>query len=645
MRSASTRNYPVGMSGSDRLAAAPRPPLAYRITPRQWLAVDVAAAAAAMLVITFGLRVVHGPRFVLPTAGVAAITVAATLPVAVRRLWPLPVLAVVTVAVAALTAVGRAPLTSDLMLGMAVYMAAVRLPRTAAVVSLVATEAAIVAGLLTAAATARTQDVMLHSMLAAAAMWFVGYGVRERRRYRAGLAEQAAQRQRAEAEHARHALQEERLRIARELHDVLAHTLSVVTVQAGVGRRVGAARPAEATRALRAVEEASRGALDELRRLLCLLRSDDEPGDAVAGLAPAPGLGDLGSLAAMVRDAGTPVLVDLTGDVTALPPVASLTAYRIVQEALTNVVRHAPGAEATVRVGIGLAGVRIEVTDSGRAWHGPDPAGRGPGRRRQRARDRRHARAGRDLRRHGRRRDASARRLPGRCVPACRAGRGGEGGVSIGVVVADDQAIVRAGFRLLIDSEPDMTVLGEAADGAEAVAAARRTTPDVVLMDIRMPVMDGVAATRLIAAGETRLRVLILTTFDLDEYVFAALHAGASGFMLKDRPPEELLSAIRVIAAGEALLAPNVTRRLIEHFIRQPEPLRTPPGGLQELTVREREVLALIAAGLSNTEIAGKLVISVPTAKTHVSRILAKLAARDRAQLVVIAYQSGLVKA
>ena len=289
MRSASTRNYPVDMSGSDRLAAAPRPPLAYRITPRQWLAVDVAAAAAAMLVITFGLRVVHGPRFVLPTAGVAAITVAATLPVAVRRLWPLPVLAVVTVAVAALTAVGRAPLTSDLMLGMAVYMAAVRLPKTAAAVSLVATEAAIVAGLLTAAATARTQDVMLHSMLAAAAMWFVGYGVRERRRYRAGLAEQAAQRQRAEAEHARHALQEERLRIARELHDVLAHTLSVVTVQAGVGRRVGAARPAETMRALRAVEEASRGALDELRRLLCCCAATTNPAMRSPRWRPRPG--------------------------------------------------------------------------------------------------------------------------------------------------------------------------------------------------------------------------------------------------------------------------------------------------------------------------------------------------------------------
>ena len=217
--------------------------------------------------------------------------------------------------------------------------------------------------------------------------------------------------------------------------------------------------------------------------------------------------------------------------------------------------------------------------------------------------------------------------------------------MTIGVVVADDQAIVRAGFRLLIDSEPDLSVLGEAADGAEAVAIARKTTPDVVLMDIRMPVMDGIAATRLIATTGALPRVLILTTFDLDDYVFAALRAGASGFMLKDRPPEELLAAIRVVAAGDALLAPNVTRRLIEHFVRQPDPLRVAPDALEGLTIREREVLALIAGGLSNTEIAGELVMSVPTAKTHVSRILAKLGARDRAQLVVIAYQSGLVKA
>jgi signal transduction histidine kinase len=370
------------MPGSDHVIEVPRPPLTYRITARQWLAVDVAAAVLTMVVMMFGLRLLHTPRFVIPPAGVLAATVAASLPVAVRRLWPLPVLAVVTVAVGYLTAMGRAPLTSDLMLGMAIYMPAVRLPRTAAVVTLAAVEIAILAGLFTAAATAHAQQVMLHSMLAAAAMWFVGASVRERRRYRAGLAEQAteqeARRRRDEAERGRHAVAEERLRIARELHDVLAHSLSVVTVQAGVGRRVGAARPAEALRALRAVEEASRGALDELRRVLCLLRSDDEPAtgpapDPEPALAPAPGLADLDRLAALVRKAGSPVRVDLTGDVTAVPPAAALTAYRIVQEALTNVVRHAPGAEATVRVAIGPAGVRIRVTDTGQAAGLPGP--------------------------------------------------------------------------------------------------------------------------------------------------------------------------------------------------------------------------------------------------------------------------------
>jgi DNA-binding NarL/FixJ family response regulator len=215
--------------------------------------------------------------------------------------------------------------------------------------------------------------------------------------------------------------------------------------------------------------------------------------------------------------------------------------------------------------------------------------------------------------------------------------------MTIGVVVADDHAIVRAGFRALIDSEPDLAVLDEAANGAEAVAVTRKTSPDVVLMDIRMPVLDGIEATRQITAGGSLPRVLILTTFDLDEYVFGALRAGASGFLLKERPPEELLSAIRVIAAGEALLAPSITQRLIAHYARQPDPLRPLPQSLAPLTAREREVLVLIANGLSNTEIAGRLIMSVPTAKTHVSRILAKLGARDRAQLVVLAYQAGLV--
>jgi len=213
------------------------------------------------------------------------------------------------------------------------------------------------------------------------------------------------------------------------------------------------------------------------------------------------------------------------------------------------------------------------------------------------------------------------------------------------VLVVDDEALLRTAFTSLIDAEEDLRVVGEASDGERAVELAARLSPDVVVMDVRMPGMDGIEATRRItAAGTTGApRVLILTTFDLDEYVFDALRAGASGFALKSRPLDELLGAIRVIAAGEALLAPSVTRRLIAHFSRRD---RRPADGEPDvdlLTEREREVLALIAQGLSNSEITDRLHVSLPTVKTHVSRILSKLGARDRTQLVVLAYESGLV--
>lgn len=217
----------------------------------------------------------------------------------------------------------------------------------------------------------------------------------------------------------------------------------------------------------------------------------------------------------------------------------------------------------------------------------------------------------------------------------------------ISVVVVDDQALVRAGFKVLVDSSPDLEVVGEAADGADAVRVVRDTQPDVVLMDIRMPEMDGIEATRQIVEvrRDTKAHVLILTTFELDEYVYNALRAGASGFLLKDTPPEDLLDAIRVIARGDALLAPSVTRTLIAEFTSSAASTPANLELLRSLTPREEEVLVLVARGRSNGEIADELHMSAATAKTHVSRILTKLGARDRSQLVVIAYESGLATA
>jgi DNA-binding NarL/FixJ family response regulator len=215
----------------------------------------------------------------------------------------------------------------------------------------------------------------------------------------------------------------------------------------------------------------------------------------------------------------------------------------------------------------------------------------------------------------------------------------------IKVLLADDQALLRAGFRALLDAQDDIDVVGEAIDGADAVRQAARAHPDVVLMDIRMPGTDGLEATRQIVADTALqdVRIIILTTFDLDEYVFEALRSGASGFLVKDTEPVELLRAVRAVASGDALLSPGVTRRLIAEFTSR-APAAVPPRTLEALTDREREVMALVGAGLSNEEIAESLVVSPATAKTHVSRAMGKLGARDRAQLVVYAYESGLVR-
>jgi DNA-binding NarL/FixJ family response regulator len=214
----------------------------------------------------------------------------------------------------------------------------------------------------------------------------------------------------------------------------------------------------------------------------------------------------------------------------------------------------------------------------------------------------------------------------------------------IRILIADDQALVRAGFKMILDAEDDLDVVGEAVDGMQAVEQARRLKPDVVLMDIRMPEIDGIEATRrvLANAGDHPVRVLMLTTFDLNEYVYEALRAGASGFLLKDVPPEQLAAGIRVVAQGEALLAPTITKRLIQEFaVSAPQEPR-PPSGYDELTEREREVFGLIARGLSNAEIAAELIVSETTVKTHVARVLMKLGLRDRVQAVVLSYESGI---
>jgi DNA-binding NarL/FixJ family response regulator len=214
--------------------------------------------------------------------------------------------------------------------------------------------------------------------------------------------------------------------------------------------------------------------------------------------------------------------------------------------------------------------------------------------------------------------------------------------VSVRVLIADDQSLVRAGFRLVLEHHDDIDVVGEASTGREAIHGARRLDPDVVLMDIRMPELDGIAATREIT-DQGHARVLVLTTYDLDEYVYDALHAGASGFLLKDTPPAQLAAGIRAVHEGEALLAPSVTRRLIAEFARTGRTPRARPAALEELTARELEVLLLLGRGLSNREIADTLVVSGTTVKTHVGHVLAKLDLRDRAQAVVFAYESGLI--
>jgi DNA-binding NarL/FixJ family response regulator len=438
-----------------------------------------------------------------------------------------------------------------------------------------------------------------------------GDAVRSRRE----AVEQAAA---AAEEEALRRLGEERLRIARDVHDVVAHSMSEINVQAGVAAHLMDRDPEQARSALRHIKKASGDALTDLRATLGVLRGSD----GGAPVEPTGGPDSLDELAAGLRAAGVQVALD----VDELPPGAAAVrpaAYRIVQEALTNVLRHADATSVQVRVRCDGEQVTIDVHDDGTGSGAPGGSGQGIRGMRERA-------------------AALGGTLDG--GPAPGGGPGGDDDV-IRVVLADDQTLVRAGFRALLDAEDDMTVVGEAADGEQAVEVVRQERPDVVLMDVRMPRTDGLRATARVTADPvlSRTRVIVLTTFELDEYVFGALRAGAAGFLLKDMEPADVVDAVRIVAAGDALLAPRLTRRLIEAFVTgagRPEPDTTP---LEELTPREREVLTLVGQGLSNVEIADKLVVSPLTVKTHVARLFMKLGARDRAQLVVTAYETGLV--
>ena len=468
---------------------------------------------------------------------------------------------------------------------------------------------------------------------------FLGTAHFSRRAYLSELEQRARYLEDSREEEARRRVAEERLRIARDLHDVIAHGIATIHMQSGAALHVLERQPEQAAPALAAIKQLSKQTLDELRMTVGVLRDDEE-----VPLTPTPGLEQLGALIDNVRSAGVTINVDSDTRPESVPAAVDVAAYRIVQEALTNVMRHA-GANATATVTVRHAPdeVRVEVVDDGRGAASAvdsEPA--------RRSRHRRDVRTGGHRRRVRRRRSPPGRWVPGR-RPVAVVGRrtrvAAMTSSGIRVLLADDQALLRAGLRVLLDAEDDIDVVGEADDGAAAIELTRALLPDVVLMDIRMPNVDGLAATRTIVADPSlsSVHVVVLTTFDLDEYVFEAIRAGATGFLLKDAEPVDLLRAIRYAAIGDSLVAPSVTRRLIEQFAASPENRTVDPTALGVLTEREREIVALVASGLNNDEIAETLFISPATARTHVSRAMIKLGARDRAQLVVFAYESGLV--
>jgi DNA-binding NarL/FixJ family response regulator len=517
---------------------------------------------------------------------------------------------------------------------------------------------------------------MWPELLAAGA---VGAYVAAHRQWLAAQGDRAARAEQAREEETRRRVDAERMRIARELHDVVAHSMAMINVQATAASMQLAADPASAAAAIQAIRRASMSGLRELRAILDVLRQVDDGSPAVPDLRAFAALVEAtsGAGTAGVGRAASPAAA--AGRAGRLPHRAGV-AHQC--GASRGPGRRDGGSAARRRIPVRGRGQRrrdrarsLQRGDRGGAGRHARDDGRSGGHPGCRAAPRRRVRRlrpaagsrgparntggpghgpGRQCRRQGRHRSGpeprcrdsrTGCRQPGH---QCRwaSWRANREPAVIRVLLADDQALVRAGFRVLAGSAPDIEVVGAAADGAAAVDLARSLRAEVVLMDIRMPGTDGLEATRQIAAdpGLRGVRVIILTTFEADEYVFEAIRAGASGFLVKDTEPEDLISAIRVVARGDALLSPSVTRTLISSIAGRGPAQPVNASALSVLTDREREVLANVAAGMSNDEIAAALFMSPLTAKTHVNRMMTKLGARDRSQLVVIAYETGLVR-
>ena len=497
------------------------------------------------------------------------------LPLLARRRWPFPVLLVVSTASVA---------TSLSIETAAVPVAAVALAsftvgerggdRVRSAMGVIAVAGFIALGFIVQ--DADPFEALVLPFVVVVPSWLVGDVVRTRRLDAATRQAEAMRAAQENEARLRTAVAEERRAMARELHDVVAHGVSVMLIQSGAARQVIRTSPDLAEEALLTVEATGREAMAELRRMLGVLNDDGE----ATGLAPQPGVDQLGALVERVREAGLPTELSIDGSPRPLPASLDVTVYRIVQEALTNALRYARRAATLVHLSY---------------EHGPAQAGdprRRSGRRRRRSR----------RERAGSRRDAAAGG-PGRGSPgggaAARGRLRGPGvvaagagtrvtGPSLRVLIVDDQALVRAGFRMILEAQPDIEVIGEAADGETAIRLSNRLRPDIVLMDVRMPGLDGLETTRRLLGDTSRPapRIVILTTFDLDEYVYAAMQAGASGFLLKDVSAEQLVAAVRTVSVGDALLAPSITRRLVERFARPDAALAIAPEAVASLTAQ-----------------------------------------------------------